>query len=135
MSQYRILSKNNKYYVEKELYLTTIHFCRQYPAWLAELEINPDSAKAITYDKDKVQTSACGDSTADLAIRRSELSKKAKLVEDIAAKVAGSMDRWLILGVCYGVPFYQLAEHGIPCGKDVYYSMRRAFYYEMSRKI
>ena len=135
MSQYRIPAENSKYYVEKELYLTTVHFCRQYPTWKAELRIQPDTSKAITYDRERVQTSVSGDATADLAMRRTELARKAKIVEDTARSVAGGMDEWLILGACYGVPFYQLMERGIPCGKDLYYLMRRKFYYEMAQRI
>lgn len=135
MSQYRIPSENSKYYVEKELYLTTIHFCKQYPAWIAELNIQPDTSKAITYDRDRVQTSISGDATADLAMRRAELARKARLVETVAEDVAGSMHKWLILGVCYGIPFFQLHDQGMPCGKDLYYNMRRKFYYQMSQRI
>lgn len=135
MSQYRIPAENSKYYVEKELYLTTIHFCKQYPSWVAELNVQPDTSKAITYDKERVQTSVSGDATADIAIRRAELSRKVKLVDDTAKAVAGGMDKWLILGVCYGIPFYQLLERGIPCGKDMYYNMRRKFYHEVAQRI
>jgi hypothetical protein len=135
MSQYRIPAESSKYYVEKELYLTTVHFCRQYPSWLAELSIQPDTSKAITYDKERVQTSVSGDTTAEIAIRRAELSRKVKLVDDTASFIAGTMDKWLILGVCYGIPFYQLLERGIPCGKDLYYNMRRKFYHEMAQRI
>lgn len=135
MSQYRIPTENSKYYVEKELYLTTVHFCKQYPAWLAELSIQPDTSKAITYDRDRVQTSPNGDGVVNIAIRRAELSRKVKLVESVAEDVAGGMYRWLILGVCYGVPFFQLLDQGIPCGKDMYYGMRRKFYHQLSQKI
>lgn len=135
MSQYWIPSENSKYYVEKELYLTTVHFCRQYPAWLAELNIQPDTSKAITYDRERVQTSVSGDATADLAVRRTEIARKVRLVEGVAAGVAGSMAGWLLLGVCYSIPYYQLHERGIPCGKDLYYLMRKKFYHAMSQKI
>lgn len=135
MGQYRIPTVNSKYYVEKELYLTTIHFCRQYPSWIAELRIQPDTSKAIAYDGDRVQTSIDGDPVADLAMRRTELARKVRLVEDTARSVAGFMSDWLILGVCYNVPFYQLLERGIPCGKDLYYMWRRKFYYEMAQRI
>ena len=115
--------------------MTTVHICRQYPSWIAELRIQPDTSKAITYDRDRVQTSISGDSTADLAMRRTELARKAKLLEDTAKTVAGGMAEWLILGVCYGMTYYQLQERGIPCGKDLYYNMRRKFYYQMSQRI
>jgi len=135
MTQFRILSKDSKYYVEKELYLTTVHFCRQYPAWIAELSVEPDTSKAITYDKERVQSSNQYDATSEVAIRRADLARKVKLVEDTAAAIAGSMDKWLLLGVCHGMTYYQLQERGIPCGKDLYYMMRRKFYHAMAQRI
>lgn len=135
MTQYRIPAKSSKYYVERELYMTVVHFCRQYPTWIAELNIDPDTSRAITYDKECVQTSMTGDMTADLAIRRVKIAEKVKLIDDTAKEVAGSCNSWLILGVCYGIPFFQLVSQGIPCGKDMYYSMRRKFYYLVSKRI
>lgn len=135
MTQYRIPAANSKYYVERELYLTVVHFCRQYPTWIAELSVDPDASRAITYDKERVQTSVTGDVTADLAIRRVKIAEKVKLIDDIAAEVAGSCSKWLVLGACYGVPFFQLVDQGIPCGKDMYYNMRRKFYYLVSKRI
>ena len=135
MSQFRTPRKTSKYYVPGEVFLTTVHFCRQYPLWEAELAANPDTATGISYDRDRVQTSGGYDATAELAMHRQMIARKKELVDDTASEVAGPMDRWLILGVGSGLTFYQLQDRGIPCVKDMYYDLRRKFYYELSKKI
>ena len=135
MSKHRTLSKKNKYYIPKETFLTVIHYCKQYPMWETELGINIDQNKAIRYDVDRVQTSNQYDPTAEPAIKRAELARKKEMVDEVAQLVAGAMYKWLILGVCYDMPYYVLQQKGIPCGKDMYYDRRRKFYYEMSKRI
>lgn len=134
MSHYRVPSEKSPYYVPKEVYLTVVHYCLQYPLWKAELKAT-DGVKAIRYDKDKVQTSPSGDLVYNVAARRAELSRKKEGLERVAKNVAGDMDKWLILGVCHGMTFYQLEFRGIPCGKDMYYAIRKKFYYEMSKEL
>lgn len=112
-----------------------IHYCRQYPEWVEQLEALTDTARAIRYDVDHVQTSNDSDPTSDLAMRRAEISRKKEMIDKLAVEIGGIMAKWLIRGVCYGDPFYQLKHDGIPCGKDLYYLLRRKFYYEMSRKV
>lgn len=135
MTQYRTPRKTSKYYVPSEVYLTTVHFCRQYPLWASELDTEPDSGKAIDYSKEYVQHSNSFDGTSEIAMRRKMVADKKKLVEDTAHEVAGVMEKWLIMGVCYGLTYFQLLDRGIPCGKDMYYNLRQRFYYELSKRI
>lgn len=135
MPKHRILSEKSKYYLPKETFLTVVHYCKQYPLWDEELSAMTDTSKAITYDQDRVQVSPDSDPTSELAIRRAGISKKKDMVDDTAKRVAGRIWKWLLLGVCYDYPYYYLAEHGIPCGKDLYYKLRRRFYYEISKQV
>lgn len=135
MTQYRLPKKTSKYYVPGEVYLTVVHFCRQYPLWKAELDTSVDSGIGIDYSKVRVQTSNQYDATAELAMRRAEIARKKDLVDSVAEEVAGELSKWLVLGVGNGLTYYQLRERGIPCGKEMYYAVRRRFYYEMSKRI
>lgn len=135
MTQYRIPKKTSKYYVPAEVYKTTVHFCRQYPLWKAELEIEPDDRKGQDYSGEHVQTSNQSDPTPELAMRRHMIRQKKELVEDLAHDIAGDDDKWLIMGVGYGFTHYQLADKGMLCTRDDYYNMRRKFYYELSKRI
>lgn len=137
MSRYRTLSENNKYYLPKHTYLACIHYSLQYRDWKASLDADRDTRGAIRYDKDRVQTSGDYDSTSETAMRMVEIQNKINLIDEcieIACDSSG-IEQYLKLGVCYGFTFYQLERQGIPCGKDLYYEIRRRFYFELSKKI
>ncbi len=129
------MSEKNEYYLPKEEFLTVLHFSLQYPRWVKELQQEPDTSKAITYDGEKVQTSGGYDAAAETAMRRYILEKKKKLVEDTAREVAPEIYGYLILSVAYGWTFRQLQNKGMPCSKNTFYTLRRRFYYELSKRI
>ena len=135
MSKHWNPTKKSKYYVPKETFLTAVHYCKQYPLWLAELALTTDNNRAIRYDIDRVQTSGDTDPTMKIAVRRMAIEKKKKKVDDVAKAVAGDLDQWIIQGVCYDLTYYQLQQRGSPCGKDLYYSMRRKFYFMIAKEI
>ena len=135
MTQFRVPRPSSKYYVPEQVYLTVVHFCRQYPLWKAELAIEPDTSKAIDYSSDRVQTSNQFDQTAEIAMDRKMIADKKEIVENTAREVAGVLAEWLLLGVGHGLTYYQLVDKGIPCGKDMYYDIRRKFYYVLSKRI
>ena len=135
--KYRPLSRKNKYYIPKEDYLTAIHYSLRYPVWKQEIDAIADTAKAIQYDKDNVQSSGDYDATFEAAVKLSEstITPKVKLIDDIIYQVSKGMDNWLRLGVCYGLTFEQLKQKGMPCERDMYYDIRRHYYYELSKQI
>lgn len=137
MGKYRIPSPNTRYALPKEDYLTAVHYSKRYPLWRQEVESMADTSRAITYDKDKVQTSFGYDSTYEAAVRIAESDKqhKIQMIDDIISQVAGGMDYWLRLGVCYDLSFGQLKAKGMPCEKDMYYNMRRHYLYELIQRI
>lgn len=137
MGKYKAPSEKSKYYIPKEDYLTAIHYSLRYPLWKEEVEAMADTSKAITYDKDKVQSSSDYDSTFEAAVKIAKSNKqhKMQLVDDTITLVANGMDYWLRLGVCYGLTFDQLKGKGMPCERDYYYLMRRRYYYELVQRI
>lgn len=135
MTAQRTPTKNSRYYVDKETFLTVLHYCKQYPLWLAELDAIPVPLNGISYDKDSVQSSSDYDSTSDLAMRRAAISRKKDVMDKCAKRTAGDLSEWLIMGVGHGLTYFQLVERGMPCGRTLYYDIRRRFYYEMSKLI
>ena len=137
MGKYRILKEDNIYYLPKHTYLACIHYALQYRDWKAELDADRDTRGAIRYDKDRVQTSNDYDSTSETAIRMTQITDKCSLIDNcIRTACDGSnLEQYIRLGVCYGFTYYQLQDNGIPCGKNMYYSIRQRFYYELSKKI
>lgn len=137
MSKYRALSRKNKYFIPKEDYLTAIHYSLRYPLWKQELDSFANTAKAIVYDKDRVQSSGDYDSTYEAAVKITEgdIAKKVHLIDNTITRTAKGLDDFLRLGVCYGLTFNQLKNKGMPCERDLYYEMRRHYYYELSKQI
>ena len=121
--------------IPKETFLTVVHYCKQYPLWVAELNSIADTRKAIRYDTDKVQTTPDNDSTFEAAVRISRLSEKVATIQDAAALVADDLADWIILGACYDLPYYALRQRGIPCGKNLYYQLRKMFYFRIAEKV
>lgn len=128
-------TKLSKYYVPQEDFKTALHWSMRYPLWVAELSTEPDTSRAIVYDKDKVQTSGGYDSTMETAIRRDELRRKVELLEGTVRAVAPEIYKYLLLGVTQGRTVYQLIGQGMPCGKDYFIEKRQQYYYEISKKI
>lgn len=135
MAKYRELSQKNKYFIPREDYLTAIHYSLRYPLWLAELDDARDTATAIRYDKDKIQTSPDGDMVFNAATRAVQISEKVQLIDGIIQMCADDLEYFLRLGVCYGLTFNQLKSKGMPCEHKKYYEMRRRYYYELSKMI
>lgn len=135
MPKHRTLSQKNEYHLPKETFLMVIHFCKQYPDWERELEVLSDSSKGISYDQERVQATNDSDPTSDLAVKRAAISRKKDMIDQVAKEVGGSLWEWLILGACYDHPYYYLAQRGIPCGKDLYYKIRRQFFFEIAKKV
>ena len=135
MGKYRMPSENSKYYIPKEDYLTAIHYSLRYPLWKEEVADMANTAKGISYDKDKIQTSGGHDSTYEAAVRITEKQHKLQLIDDTIHDVADGLDYWLRLGVCYGLTFEQLKGKGMPCEHKKYYLIRRMYYYKLSKKI
>ena len=137
MGKYRTLSESNQYYLPKHTYLMCIHYALQYRDWKAYLDAERDTRGAIRYDKDRVQTANDYDSTSETAMKMVEIDEKVAKIDDCINKVCEDevMKTWIRLGVCYGFTIYQLTDAGMPCGKNLYYSLRQKFYYELSKKI
>lgn len=137
MGKYRTLSESNQYYLPKHTYLTCIHYALQYRDWKAYLDAERDTRGAIRYDKDRIQTTNDYDSTSETAMKMVEITEKVSKIDDCIESACDDtvMEKWLRLGVCYGFTLYQLIDGGMPCGKNLYYSLRQRFYYELSKKI
>lgn len=139
MGFYRIPSKNSKYYLPKEEYLTAVHYALRYPYLLEELNTiaNADTAQAITYDKEKVDSSNLSDSTAKTAIMRAELKDKIKKISEALTESTETEDEenYLRLHVCYGFNYWQLVAKGMKSGQYRFSNMRQYFYYALARKI
>ena len=75
--------------------------------------------------------------TENVGVRLTELANKIALVEETAIEADPSLAKYILKAVTdENVTFNYLQQvMNIPCGKDMYYSKRRRFYWLMSRRI
>lgn len=135
MPNVRPLNKD-KYEISKHRFLELYHFCMQYNDWKEEL-------KSITSTVKSAQISGMPsshnyqDQTSRLVERRARLREKCELIEQTAIEADPDIYPYILEGVTCDYASYnylKLTKH-IPCGKDMYYSRRRKFYYLLSMKI
>jgi hypothetical protein len=126
----------SKYYIEPEKYSHVVAWCRCYPLWVKELETLPDTSRAITYDKDKVQTSISTDPTSELAMRRIGIERKKNLLETTIQAVSPEIYAWMLKGITNrGLTARDLIQQGMPCGRNYYSRKKAQIYYQLSKKI
>lgn len=135
--KHRTPTQNSKYYIPKEEYLTAIHYSLRYPLLQEEYKFGADTSKAITYDKEKVQTSNDFCSTEEIAIRLAEIKQKIDLIDDTLIEAAGEvLAPYIKFSVCFGMTYVQLqTTKDMPCGQRHFYELRRKYYYLLSKKI
>ena len=78
-----------------------------------------------------------GSATEQLAIKRTELEQKCKIIEQTAIETDAELYQWILEGVTsdYATYRYLRDAKGMPCCKNVYYEQRRRFYWLLSKKI
>ena len=130
-------SYSGKYVISKSEFLSAKYYALRYKEWVSEMELVTDTVRAITYDGDMVQGSGTGNPTEQLAIRRAELTHKIRNIEDSAREADEELCKYILIAVTEeDMTFDKLRRMtGIPCGKDLYYHLRRKYYYILAKKI
>lgn len=128
-----ILNKRNlsleRYGISGKRYKELCGFCEQYPEWKNRLKLSNDTVKSIEIT-DMPITHNNADVTCNLAIKRTELEEKCRLIEKTAEQAGDDLSHYIIKSVCYEVPVtYLIACEGMPLGKSAFYEMRRHFFY------
>ena len=107
-----------KYGISGKRYKELCGFCEQYPEWKNQLKYNNDTVKSNS------------DATGNLAIKRTGLEEKCRLIEETAEQAGEDLSQYIIKSVCYEVPVtYLIVCEGMPIGKSAFYEMRRYFFY------
>lgn len=134
MPNIRPLNKD-KYNISKHKFLELYHFCMQYQEWKAELQALTDTVKAIGYSEG-IKGSSTKSATEELALKRAELSRKCKLIEQTAIEADAELYQYIIEGVTEEFASYKYLREikKIPCGKNMYYDRRKKFFWILSRK-
>lgn len=118
------VSKSNEYWLSKHRYYELKHFCLQYPEW-KQLYLQ---ARHQTLGEEE-------DPTGEYATIMADCKYCMELVEQVAANTDKVLGRYIFEHVTAGDNFTQLKlMNSIPCGRDLFYSYVRKFYYLLSQK-
>ena len=126
-----------KYEINKHRFLELRYHCLQYTDWRRELTGMTDTVRSIEYSKEGKGSPSQGSATEHLAIRRTELEEKCKVIEQTAIEADPELYPWILEGVTqdYATYSYLRDAKKMPCGKNMYYERRRRFYWLLSKKI
>lgn len=133
----RILSTKNPYYLTKHRFYEVYHYAMQYQEWKDEYRTTEQTMRGIAYDGVKVKSSGSGDTLERVAIRLTELSEKIEMLEAVARETDKDLSEYILRGatdeqVTYN--YLSMVLH-IPCSRNTYYSLRRKFYWLLSKRL
>ena len=125
-----------KYNISPHRFMELYHYCLQYNEWKDELKYKCDTVRGIEIT-DMPITHSNSDVTQNLAMRRAELNHKCELIESTAKEADSDLCSYILKAVTNeGITYnYLRMVCNIPCGKNMYYSARKKFYYLLSKKI
>ena len=129
--------RTGKYALDKNEYLNAVYYARRYRKWLDEYHALADSGKGIRYDLDKVQTSGDYDPVEAAGIRRAELSKKIKQIEQTAIETDPDLAQWILQSVTdeFATFSYLSRVKGLPCSRNTLSRRRSKYYFLLAQKI
>ena len=133
----RILSTKNPYYLTKHRFYEVYHYAMQYQEWKDEYRTTEQTMRGIAYDGVKVKSSGSGDELERVAIRLAELSEKIEMLEAVARETDKDLSEYILRGVTDEQVTYNylsMVLH-IPCSRNTYYSLRRKFYWLLSKRL
>lgn len=133
----RILSTKNPYYLTKHRFYEVYHYAMQYQEWKDEYRTTEQTMRGIAYDRVKVKSSGSGDALERVAIRLTELSEKIEMLEAVARETDKDLSEYILRGVTDEQVTYNylsMVLH-IPCSRNTYYSLRRKFYWLLSKRL
>lgn len=128
------LSAKNRYWLPRHRYYELYHFCLQYPEWKKTyVSIDGFSIKSgsiISPTRETVEASP----TAIYAEERLYYRERMEMVEQAAKEAAADLFIPMLRAVTEGISYEHLnAQDGIPCCKDVWYTIYRRFFWLLDK--
>lgn len=125
------------YGVNSHDFYIVFHFCMKYKDWKEELQYESDPLRRT--GNEGQGGSGKSDRTGNLAVRKVELERNIELIEntvkEVTDKCPGLYKYMLQCVTDEEATFPVLKAQGMPCEKNLFYGIRRRFYYSMSKKI
>lgn len=132
----RPLKKDTPYYISGDRMLELVHFCRQYYEWKEEISKLNLLQSACPNSNNEIHGSDYSDATSKYALRILYYQERIQLVEQTAKDTSQDLWQHLLIGVTgkNGSYNYLKTKMDIPCCADVYYNLRRKFFWILSQR-
>jgi hypothetical protein len=122
------LSPKNKYWISKHRHYELKHFCLQYPEW-KQLYKDIDGYSDASSEADDAYT----DRTSSCGILRAKYIDRIRLIEITARNTDIYFADYILKAVTEGRSYtYLKTRLNMPCGRDMYYTMYRRFFWLLS---
>lgn len=112
-----------------------VDFCYLYPEWQRWLKENEDNLGSPVIDGQPHGVGSGSSPTEELAMKRVELEKNIKIIEESAKEANEFFAKWLIQDVTTPEISYQQMQNIIPCGRRRYFEMRKNFFKILDKKV
>lgn len=126
------VSKKNQYYISKHRYYELVHFCLQYPEFKRKYNELCQEIPGGVIQINKIDGAPKPNRSHE--IRDLYLSKM-ELIEECSKLTDPVLGTYILKGVTENRTYtYFKMNERIPCGKDMYYDLRRKFFWILDYK-
>ena len=127
------LSYKNLYWIPKHRYYELKHFCLQYMDWMEKYN-HTDILRSASMVKLDISKFIADSSVEQCAIETARLSEHMKLIETVAHQADPELEDFIFTAVTRGISYdIMSARYEVPCGRDLWYSRIRKFYWILDK--
>ena len=130
-------SQSSEYYLPPKQYYYAVSYALMRDEWKAEIRSLENQARAIRYDKDKVQSSSDYNATERAAFEILEIQKKVDCIDKTIEEVSDGLDAYIKLAVCNGFTYTQLTtgRYHMPLNHVAFGKIKHKFYWTLFQRI
>lgn len=130
-------SKSSEYYLPPKQYIYAVSYALMRDEWRAEIRSLENQARAIRYDKDKVQSHSDYNATERAALEILEIQKKVDIIDETIEEVSEGLDAYIKLAVCNGFTYTQLTtgRYHMPLNHIAFGKLKHKFYWTLFQRI
>lgn len=128
------ISEKNRYWIGKHRYYELKHFCLQYPEW-KKIYISLDGLPTKSPIRQHIKGVGSRLSSTEIyAEARVYYSERMRMIENAAQEASAELGKYLLKAVTEGISYEHLrAQESIPCGKDIFYTAYRRFFWLLDK--
>lgn len=128
-----VISKKNKYWIDKHRHYELKHFCLQYPSWKKAYIDCLDCDISMAMIDGVRQADGLYNPVSTRSSTRAYYSDRMKMLEQVAKDADKYLWHYILRAVTEGLSYtYLKTKLDIPCGKDMYYDRYRRFFWLLS---